>query len=140
MKKELQEKLYERYPNIFIQKDLDKTKTAMCWGISCGDGWYELIDTLCGDIQNHILNKNRNKEEKDHLICQAVQVKEKFGGLCFYIYGGDEYIEGLISMAESMSYRLCSECGNASIKNDTHRGWVYTLCSSCKDKTDPKGG
>jgi len=29
MKKELQDKLFETYPNIFRQKDLDKTQTAM---------------------------------------------------------------------------------------------------------------
>jgi hypothetical protein len=34
MKAELQEKLYTDYPEIFKQKDLDMTQTAMCWGIS----------------------------------------------------------------------------------------------------------
>ena len=61
MKAELQEKLFAAYPNIFAQKDLDMTKTAMCWGVSCGDGWYDLIDELCGNIQNHVDNFNRNK-------------------------------------------------------------------------------
>ena len=51
MKKELQNKLYEKYPKIFRQKDLDKTQTAMCWGISCDDGWYNIIDTLCESLQ-----------------------------------------------------------------------------------------
>ena len=133
MKAELQQKLYEKYPNIFRQKDLDKTVTAMCWGISCGDGWYDLIDTLCENIQNRIVNANRNKPEEEHLVCEAVQVKEKFGGLCFYTYGGDEYIDGLVSMAESMSYHICTECSRPSKKQDNNRGWIYTLCESCKD-------
>ena len=81
MKKELQEKLFQDYPKIFKQKDLDKTKTAMCWGISCGDGWYEILDALCANIQNRLMNVNRNKPEEEHLICEAVQVKEKFGCL-----------------------------------------------------------
>ena len=135
MKNELQEKLYKKYPEIFKQKDLDKTVTAMCWGISCGDGWYALLDVLCENIQNHILNKNRNKEEKDYLVCQAVQVKEKFGGLCFYTYGGDDYIDGMISLAESMSYLICSDCGKPSEKQKNNRGWIYTLCSECKKET-----
>ena len=133
MKAELQDKLYADYPSIFIQKDLDMTQTAMCWGISCGDGWYDLIDELCGNIQNHVENFNRNKPEKDHIICQATQVKEKFGGLCFYTYGGDEYIDGMISFAESMSYHICTECGQRSEKNESNRGWIYTLCNSCKE-------
>ena len=133
MKSELQDKLYSAYPNIFAQKDLDMTKTAMCWGISCGDGWYDLIDELCANIQNHVVNFNRNKPEEAHMVCQATQVKEKFGGLCFYTYGGDEYIDGMISFAESMSYHICTECGHRSEKNENNRGWIYTLCTSCKE-------
>mgnify|MGYP003126584299 CR=1 FL=1 len=133
MKAELQDKLYSAYPSIFVQKDLDMTQTAMCWGISCGDGWYYLIDELCGNIQNHVDNFNRNKPEEDRMVCQATQVKEKFGGLCFYTYGGDEYIDGMISFAESMSYHVCTECGQRSEKNESNRGWIYTLCSSCKE-------
>lgn len=133
MKPELQQKLYKNYPKIFKQKDDDKTKTAMCWGISCGDGWYDILNVLCENIQNHLKNKNRDKPEEEHLICEAVQVKEKFGGLCFYIYGGDEKIEGMIDFAESMSYLTCSNCGKPSEKNKERRGWIYTLCTECKD-------
>ena len=133
MKKELQDKIFEKYPKLYRQKDLDMRQTAMCWGISCGDGWYDLIDELCGNIQNHVVNFNRNKPEEDHIICQATQVKEKFGGLCFYTYGGNEYIDGMISFAESMSYRICTECGQTSEKNESNRGWIYTLCTSCKE-------
>jgi len=53
MNKALQNKLYEKYPEIFAQKDLDKTQTLMCWGISCGDGWYNIIDMLCENLQNY---------------------------------------------------------------------------------------
>ena len=133
MKQELQEKLFTEYPKIFVQKDLDKTQTAMCWGIACGDGWYTLIDTLCANIQNHTTNVNRNKSKEDMLVCQAVQVKEKFGGLCFYTYGADDYIDGMVSLAESMSYRICSECGDPSEENKTNRGWIYTMCANCKE-------
>lgn len=30
---ELQEKLFEKYPKIFRQKDLSMNETCMCWGI-----------------------------------------------------------------------------------------------------------
>jgi len=132
MKKELQNKLFESYPKIFRQKDLDKTVTAMCYGIGCGDGWYSLIDTMCGNIKNQMDNVNRNKPGDKHLICEATQVKEKFGGLRFYVQGSDDFIDGIIDLAESMSYRICSQCGNASTPNEKKRGWIYTLCNNCK--------
>ena len=132
MKKEVQEKLFNNYPTIFRQRELDRTVTAMCYGISCGDGWYTLIDTMCGNIQNRMENANRNKPEEEHIICEATQVKEKWGGLRFYVQGSDSYIDGIIDLAESMSYRICSECGNASVQNEKKRGWIYTLCDNCK--------
>jgi len=135
MKKELQDKLFEKYPKIFRQKDMSKQETCMCWGIACGDGWYVLIDELCGSIDNRLHNVNRGKPDDDQLICEAVQVKEKFGGLCFYTFGGDDYIDGLIDMAESMSYRICTNCSNQSIPQK-NRGWIYTLCNDCRYKKE----
>ena len=136
MKKELQDKLFKKYPALFRQKDLSPQDTAMCWGISCGDGWYDLLEALCGNIDNRLQNVNRNKPDNEKLTCEAVQVKEKFGGLCFYICGGDDYIDGLIDMAESMSYRLCTLCGNRMVENSNSRGWIYTVCDPCKETNE----
>ena len=76
MNKELQQKLYDKYPLIFAEKDLPMDQTCMCWGIDCGDGWYELLDALCSELTN--LHHNTG------LIVKACQVKEKFGTLRFY--------------------------------------------------------
>ena len=121
MKTELQNKLFDKYPKIFVQKDLE---------IDTGDGWYNILDTLCGQIQNLNLLKQFNVE--------AVQVKQKFGGLRFYYNGGDEFIEGLTSMAEAISNRTCEECGSPA--TTTTRGH-YTKtqclrCSPCEDYRD----
>ena len=40
------------------------------------------------------------------VINDDTSVKEKFGGLRFYVEGGDEYIQGLIAMSEAYSYHL----------------------------------
>lgn len=57
---------------------------------------------------------------------RAVQVKEKFGGLRFYYNGGDEYVRGLVTMAEEMSYRICEVCSDKAAP--TQGGWIRTLC------------
>lgn len=132
MKKELQNELFEKYPTIFRQKDLSNQETAMCYGLACGDGWYTLIDEMCGNIKNRMENFNRNKPKEQHLVCEATQVKEKFGGLRFYVQGSDDFIDGIIDLAESMSYRICSQCGNQSTPQKK-RGWVYTLCENCQN-------
>jgi len=76
MDKRLEKKLVEKYPNIFRDYGGDIQRTCMGWGMSCGDGWFQLIDKLCEDIINII------GDETIEVI--ALQVKEKFGGLRFY--------------------------------------------------------
>ena len=62
-----------------------------------------------------------------------IQVKEKFGGLRFYIDGGNNYIDGMISLAEDMSYRICEICGTSKNIGQTS-GWITTICKDCFDK------
>jgi hypothetical protein len=54
------------------------------------------------------------------------QVKEKFGTLRFYYQGGDDAIDGMVRMAESISGFTCEECGNHG--EGRQGGWIRTLC------------
>lgn len=123
MRKELEEELYEKYPKIFRDKDKSMQVTAMCWGFDHGDGWFDLLDRLCHNIKQHC-------EQNEDVDVVAEQVKEKFGGLRFYIRGGDEYVHGMIRMAESMSYEICEKCGSTDNVRQT-KGWIKTLCEDC---------
>jgi hypothetical protein len=125
MKSELQNKLYTKYPKIFRQKDLPITQTCMCWGIDTGDGWYLIIDFLCKKIQDYVDNKNIPQIE-------AVQVKEKFGGLRFYTNYSDNYVDKEISFAETASYKTCECCGSTEEVSQTE-GWIVTLCKKCME-------
>lgn len=62
MKKELDEKLCAAFPKLFVNRHADMRTTAMCWGFDCGDGWYEILNHLCGNIQHHIDWKERQRE------------------------------------------------------------------------------
>ena len=95
MNKDLQETLYQKYPAIFRQKDLDKTKTCMCWGIETPDRWYDVIYKLCETIQNHI-NWNNLKQ------IEFTQVKEKFGSLRVYYNDKNQWIDGAIALADTL--------------------------------------
>ena len=59
------------------------------------------------------------------------QVKEKFGTLRFYYSGGDDYISGMVSLAESMTGVTCESCGNAGERRGG--GWVHTYCTPCEE-------
>lgn len=135
MKKELDELLCSKYPKLFVERNLPMSQTCMCWGFSCGDGWYNIIDKLCANIQSHIDWKNRTEEVVPQVVVK--QVKEKFGTLRFYISGGDEYIHGLVAMAESMSAVTCEGCGAQGklygAGENGITGWMHTHCESCEE-------
>jgi len=137
MKSELQNKLYQKYPKIFKQKDLPMTQTCMTWGCECGDGWYLLIDKLCGQLQ-------WDTDHNNYPQVEATQVKEKFGTLRFYYTSipaeGKEHterqygsIDGTISFAETLSQFVCEGCGSTTNVTQT-KGWITTLCKKCLEK------
>lgn len=126
MKIELQEKLYKKYPKLFVQHTESLKTTCMCWGFECGNGWYWLIDQLCDSIQNYI---DSNKKEQT----EVVQVKEKFGTLSFYTYNSDDLIQGMIWLAELMSANVCEVCGSTEEVTQSE-GWIKTRCKVCWDK------
>jgi hypothetical protein len=157
MKRELDEALCAKYPLIFKHRNADMRTTAMCWGLECGDGWYNIIDVLCGLLtseyrqaqsryefikdklgqpkwasskelitQEQIDEAKVKLDEETLKVPVAVQVKEKFGGLRFYVQAATDKHYQYISFAESMSYRTCEECG-APGKTYTD-GWHMTLC------------
>ncbi len=61
------------------------------------------IDYLNGEGQHTYRDL---PEDHVKVVCEAVQVKEKFGGLCFYIYGDDDdFINGaIVGFATSSSF------------------------------------
>lgn len=156
MRRELDEALCAKYPLIFKDRNADMRTTAMCWGLECGDGWYNLIDVLCGLLTSEYRGaksryeylieagvggvlygtKTVTQEDIDHAksrldeetlkVPVAVQVKEKYGGLRFYVQAATDKHHQYINFAESMSYRTCEECG-APGKTYTD-GWHMTLC------------
>jgi hypothetical protein len=136
MKSELQNKLFEKYPKIFRQKDLSMQESCMYWGCDCGDGWYNIIDTLCYQIQWHIEHNLSKDEDPELANVEATQVKEKYGGLRFYYYGGNDFISGLVHMAEGISERTCEECAAPGTQNKV--GWIHTFCTPCRDTLDER--
>ena len=117
MNNELDDKLTKDFPMLYRQRHLPMTQTCMCWGFEVGDGWEPLIRELSEQIT------------KLDATVQATQVKEKFGGLRFYINHATDEIGSLISIAESKSYYICENCGKpGTLRTD---GWYVTACDEC---------
>ena len=135
--------LYEKYPDLFVNKDKTPMQSPMSFGIEVNCGWYDIISSVCYQITNREKNIKSNLEycgknnldppelEAHYMPVTFDQVKEKYGGLRIYFSGGDDYVDGLISMAEEMSYKICERCGCPGSPNK--QGWIMTLCDKCRE-------
>jgi hypothetical protein len=88
---------------------------------SVGSGWYQLLKDLIVDLIELGWDK------------QVCQVKEKFGGLRFYINSASNEVHDRITKAENESYKICEVTGLPG-KLRTDIGWYTTLCDEEYEK------
>jgi hypothetical protein len=93
-------------------------------GAECGDGWEQLVTELYEKLK--VLSPN----------IEPAQIKEKFGGLRFYVHfvedGAQEGANAkdfyeLIYEYERKSFEICELCGEKGILR-IDRPWLKTLC------------
>ena len=141
MDKKLQDKLFKKYPKLFVQRKLPMTQTCMCWGIETnGRGWYQLLDCLCSSLQ-------WDTDCNGYPQVVATQVKEKFGTLRFYYTW--EYDNKKKPIKEKFKYwaynflrdfmrKFCKELYNNERKYAHQEGKIslaehlsQTICEGC---------
>ncbi len=61
MSPNLDEALTVKYPKIFRNRYGSMRETCMCWGFEHGDGWYNIIDKMCANIQHHIDHSRKQR-------------------------------------------------------------------------------
>lgn len=95
----------------------DRPKFTNAYFFNCDSGWNIIIKNLIEDLIELGWDK------------KIVQVKEKFGGLRFYVVNGSDEIYNRITDAEKESYKTCEKCGEkGELRNDI--GWYLTLCEN----------
>lgn len=87
---------------------------------SVGAGWKTILEKLVPDLFDL---------GWDGVL---LQVKEKFGGLRFYVGASSEEVERRIKQAEDESYRTCEDCGAPGKVRSV--GWIKTRCDACHGK------
>jgi hypothetical protein len=118
-------RMEEKYPKMFAGK---------YGGFAVGEGWWPILQALCSNIQHYLNWKNRESEIVPQVV--VTQIKEKFGGLRFYYDGGDDRIQGMVSMAESWADKSCETCGAPGTSGG--KGWIKTLCPTHRAEADAR--
>lgn len=149
----LQEYFYNTYPDLFREHTLPPEESSMHWGITCEDGWFKILDEVCSNIVQYVDSFNstvqywKDREKKETIVDSPVkythflkpvvfkQIKEKYGALVIYHSGGDDWVQGVISFAHSLSATTCEKCGtmNETVGKTTD-GHIQTLCHDCASK------
>jgi len=116
--------LLDNFPNLYKNYGGDPRYTCMAWGFSCGDGWFNILKEL--------------SEKLEPLGVVAEQVKEKFGGLRFYVGAVNkdvwDEVANYIREAEARSVETCERCGESGENRGGLYGWITTLCEKCDEE------
>lgn len=122
MRADLDSALVRDFPLLYADRSAPMTRTAMCWGFP-GDGWEPLLRRLSEKLEPLIAAFPPEERPR------AVQVKEKFGTLRFYMSGETTEMSAAIREAEAESARTCEACGAPGKARGG--GWIQTLCDGC---------
>ena len=165
MKEELEKKIAERFlfmrRKAFNKDDYRSGSLYDRYGLCVGDGWFDIIWSLCEDIETAYKNTG---VEIDFV---PSQVKEKFGILRFYydvgavrktIHAFDflgagtlrsdekstplyQEVHNIVRRWEEASSKICEVCGKPGILR-TDLSWALTLCDACHQNRvkERKGG
>lgn len=157
MSPELDKILCEKYPLIFKNRWGDVRETAMCWGFEHGDGWFDILDVLCGllyapyrrAIQDYdrarklegtspykgapvvsaveVERKRLAMREAELSVPVAVQVKEKFGTLQVYLDGAHDELAQ--GYLSFAAAMSARTCEECGAPGKLRNGgWLRTLC------------
>lgn len=159
MREVLEKKLDENFPFMKKERTLSEQKNEnnyisdLYHGLSCGDGWYNLVHDLCTEIMEAY------KEAGREIDIEIYQIKEKFGTLRFYYgfksqprriqgfdfigiqgvggvritpreNGFEKKISDIVRKYEKMSAEVCEICGKPGrLRKDLN--WIRTCCDGC---------
>lgn len=127
--------LCERYPfliprNVWTDSIVEDYNYEFTELDSMPDGWRKAFGIQFMEELREELIKVNNLN-----TFRIIQIKEKFGGLRFYINGAppNSKIYDIINKYEDLSFEICEFCG-ASGKTEDYQGWLFTWCKNCKNK------
>ena len=133
----LQNYLKNKFPKLYTECGEQTTFTLV--GFECDDGWFRLIYWLSRYLQEYIDQQNEYAQKyPEHYLpvkqIKVLQVKEKFATLRFYVNGGNERTEAIISFAEYLSGLICEFTGKTDNVVVNKKGWHKTQCLDILEK------
>jgi hypothetical protein len=121
IRKELEQRLVERWPSWF-KVNGSTFETRMVDGFVHGDGWFNIVWKLCEDLEPLA----GEAEKATGRSFEVLQVKQKFGGLRFYVNHGTDATRKRIEAAQLEALRSCEVCGQPGKAREGD--WIRAVC------------
>ena len=118
-------KLLNAFPQLYrgFQKSLHASVIS---DFECNDGWFQILWDLSAALEAEALKEGRDQTNWP----QAIQIKEKYGSLRFYMDHASPAMWDLVQAGEEKSGLVCEMCGEpGKTYNDS---WINTSCNSCR--------
>lgn len=121
----------------------ERTDQVFIFTLSCGLGWKKIVFDLVKAL-DRIWEGYQGRKGKDNW--GILQVKEKFGGLRFYVgYLEDENDDAnarrdrsfdAIRAAEESAWKTCERCGKPGKLRG--KGYIATVCPECEKRWEAR--
>lgn len=118
----------------------DRQDKNFVFVISCGSGWKNIIFNLVAEMDK-IWTGYMRKPGRD--AWKLLQLKEKFGGLRFYVQYPEsedsdakdrkEQSYAAIDFAETQAWKTCERCGKEG-HTMSFRYYIATVCDECEER------
>ena len=91
MSPKLTAELVQKYPRLFAEVGSTPQESCMAFGIECGDGWFQILESLCETLSGGYSGSRRTEADGVDGVMEYefpyvifTQIKEKFGTLRVY--------------------------------------------------------
>ena len=130
MDSQLENKLYERFPDLYREKTAPLESSKMAWGVQCGDGWYKLIYELSTNIA-----KIATEGEYSPAISQISRHED--GTLYVDVRNVTPPIADIVTTARETSRLTCESCSYspALLREVKGSKAQHIACVRCVNKT-----
>jgi hypothetical protein len=121
MSPDLQQKLFAAFPTLYRRRSLGQQGSCLAWGITCGDGWFDLVWGLSAALAQIP-------------GCELEQVKEKWGALTVHLHASKPGAAALCNEYRLRSMEVCEQCGGPGRLVDDlgaevgAMSWLTALC------------
>ncbi len=130
MDSHFENKLYERFPDLYRERTAPLESSNMPWGVQCGNGWYKIIYDLCNKI-------TKIAPEGEHSPAISQIARHDDGTLYVDVRNVSPPIADLVATAREASRLTCEYCSYSpaflrDVKQDRKQ---HIACGRCVNKT-----